>query len=569
MKLSLGFSPIAGQRMRLLPSLIVAIAAIALWAAPAQAFHGGSHSGTFRTWETTTATASDSNALDADQPQETLDDAGNATGHLGAGPVNVTAVPSLRTGSGLLYWNPATDGFKAYKVSGTNGLGNVDVNRGAASPGAPVLGGGDVWGVVDTIDFDVFVHFRGTDQFRGWDTGSAGLSGVRVNPTTGKVYFGTDNQIAELDPVANSVRKWTIGNFPLNLMIDATGNVWASGENSPFLNQNQIVRLDPTTGTVTRWDLPNSGFFSNQPRTPRNYIIRDDDGQVWVTETASNQVGHLDPATNVFEQFTKSGGTNAPAGIAATGTGSAKQAYFNQSDFANRVSVLTLSAASPSTTTVTPTSAVVAPTANIATPTDFTISPLTATIPATTAGSTSFDPTGIDAFPVPAGTDTPNGLTRVAFTQTVFGSLESDFVSGAHVFEFMSSIGPSTPEAAGRATGSGFYGTPKGAVSFHMSIQRKDAGGAVTGSLDYRNDNTGEKVKSTSITRFVVIDTDNNGDFDRAEISGNCTNNGFQCTFDAVAQDNGNSGKTDTFSISGLGLVPTNGTLEGGNIRVE
>jgi hypothetical protein len=568
MKLSLGFSPTAG-RMRLLPCLTVAVAAIALWAAPAQAFHGGSHSGSFRTWETTAATASDSNALDADQPQETLDDTTNATGHLGAGPVNVSAIPSFRTGSGLLYWNPATDQFKGYKISGSNGLGNIDINRGATSPGAPALGGGDVWGVVNTNDFDVFVHFRGSDQFRGWATGSPGVVGVRVNPTTGKVYYGNENQIAELDPVANSVRKWTIGNFPLNLMIDPSGNVWVTGENSPYLNQNQIVRLDPTTGTVTRWNLPGSGFFSNQPRTPRNYIVRDDDGQVWVTETASNEVGHLDPATNVFEQFTKSGGTNAPAGITTTGTGSAKQAYFNQSDFANKVSVLTRAAASPSTTTVTPTTEVLAPTVEIATPTDFTISPVTATIPATTTNSTSTDPTGIDAFPVPSGTDTPNGLTRVGFQQTVFGSMETNFTGGAHVFEFMSSIGTPTPDAPGRVTGSGFYGVPKGAVSFRLTAQRKDAGGTPTGSLDYRNDNTGEHVKSTSITGFVLTDTDNNGDFDRAEVSGDCTNNGFQCTYDVVAQDNGNSGKTDTFSITGLGIFPTSGTLEGGNIRVE
>ena len=53
-------------------------------------------------------------------------------------------------------------------------------------------------------------------------------------------------------------------------------------------------------------------------------------------------------------------------------------------------------------------------------------------------------------------------------------------------------------------------------------------------------------------------------------VSGTCTiNKSSPCTFEVQVQDNGKPGTSDTFSITGVGLTPTSGTLQGRNIQIH
>jgi streptogramin lyase len=66
--------------------------------------------------------------------------------------------------------------------------------------------------------------------------------------------------------------------------------------------------------------VPAGGFFSVSQIGIFNSITQDAEGQIWFTETASGEVGRLNPITNIIEEFTKPGIRN-PAGIATTGAG--------------------------------------------------------------------------------------------------------------------------------------------------------------------------------------------------------------------------------------------------------
>jgi hypothetical protein len=50
-------------------------------------------------------------------------------------------------------------------------------------------------------------------------------------------------------------------------------------------------------------------------------------------------------------------------------------------------------------------------------------------------------------------------------------------------------------------------------------------------------------------------------------VSGTYTiNKSTPCTFEVQVEDNGEPGTSDTFSITGVGLTPTSGTLQGAHI---
>ena len=95
---------------------------------------------------------------------------------------------------------------------------------------------------------------------------------------------------------------------------------------------------------------------------------------------------------------------------------------------------------------------------------------------------------------------------------------------------------------------------------------RSQTGAMPKGNLNYLNKLTNDHVKSVAITYFSVTGTS-------ATFGGTCTNDKtplLPCTFEVTIQDNGTPGNGhDTFSISGIGFVPNQGTLTGGNVYVH
>jgi hypothetical protein len=107
-----------------------------------------------------------------------------------------------------------------------------------------------------------------------------------------------------------------------------------------------------------------------------------------------------------------------------------------------------------------------------------------------------------------------------------------------------------------------------GKSNFGFVVYKKWATGPVQGQFNYLNKVTGEHIKSVMINTFEIIGN-------TAKFSGTCKNKGqlgveVLCTFDVTVQDNGNPGKDkDTFQISGFGVTPNAGTLNGGNIKIH
>jgi hypothetical protein len=119
--------------------------------------------------------------------------------------------------------------------------------------------------------------------------------------------------------------------------------------------------------------------------------------------------------------------------------------------------------------------------------------------------------------------------------------------------------------AAGKVTGggTGTVNTAFGIATFGFNVQRKTGGGAITGSLTYTNPGESLKLKSTSITSFVVNGTS-------ADFSGTCKlNNVTNCTFTVHVEDNSQDGSTDVFLISINGGAAEGGTLRTGNIQIH
>src|SRR5213593_184677 len=310
-------------------------------------------------------------------PQSITDDVAGITNQVGA-PAMVTAMEkTCDSANGLLYWNPDTNDFKKFCVASGFQF-PVDLNRSRNSstassyawsnPNQPNFGSGDVWTTVNSNpDYAPYMNFQGSNDFTRWNVGADSAMGIRVNSATGKVYFANYGdrsepaEIIELDPATNKVRKWRTGNRPYQLWID--GNyVWgiavgtavtSSGTVTNLSNPDQIFRLDPTassgTKNLTRWNLRVNGSF--QPFAPvggttnPNYITVDLEGQVWFTETQTNKIGRLDPATNRITEYERkdAGGQTiivGPQNISSSGIGSSLQAFFTE-DPGDTVNVLT------------------------------------------------------------------------------------------------------------------------------------------------------------------------------------------------------------------------------------
>ena len=445
------------------------------------------------------------------------------------------------------------------------GRGGI-VNRSTTvSAGPPAFGGGDVWASVHgNSGFAPYMNFRGSSSFRRWDIGNFSSTGIRVNASNGKVYLGqfSPGQIIELDPATNAVKKWSTGNSPYNLALDGS-LVYAtavSGGGFP----DQIIRLDVTTNTLMRWSLPVNGSFQSFVSGNPNFITRDQEGKLFFTGTVANKIGRLDPVANTITEWTKSG-LSGPQNIASSGTLTTLQAFWTETP-GQAVSVLTPSMSTIGViTAVVPAASGLTPATSTATPVDFAPAVKTSTITPTMCTTVGVDPSGIFRFPIPPTSSGPRGMSKVAFPSTVFGSFEDSF----DVFELVSAaiVAPPMGGMAGKVTGGGFIpvsgGTGKpSSATFGLEVH-EDSSGVVSGNLEYHDHAFGENAKSLTVNTLVISGN-------TATFTGTCTVNESPCNFSVTVQDNGEPGVgKDTFKISGTGITPESGTLEGGNIEIH
>ncbi len=366
---------------------------------------------------------------------------------------------------GLIFWNPATNNFVDYGIGGGFADG-IDINFNApplTGPsggvfGAPTFQPGDTWETISGSP-PLFVNFKGSNNFRFYTVGSGGVRGVRVDPSSGKIFFAdsTGGTLNRLDPSTNTVTTWVVGGNPYYLTLDGSGNVFATVAGAGVTG-SAIVELTPGSGQVKAWPIPGGGLASGFVGLAANGIALDSAGNVWFGESASNEVGRLNPGSNEICKFTQAGSTASPQQVASSGSGSTLQAFYTEagagssgSDLHGAVSVLTQASAvpevspcpmpTPTVVTVTPSTSTASFADSVRTPRFNTITPSVTTVTGTSTP-------GIVRFPMPfptGGTTTapnaPSGMTGVALPGTVLGSYQdTSFTSNSAVFEVQSPV---------------------------------------------------------------------------------------------------------------------------------
>ena len=113
---------------------------------------------------------------------------------------------------------------------------------------------------------------------------------------------------------------------------------------------------------------------------------------------------------------------------------------------------------------------------------------------------------------------------------------------------------------AGKVTGGGEITVTGGSANYGFNAQNGPSG--PKGQLEYQNHARNLNVHSVSITSVNV--SDNNSGF-----SGTCTKNGAPCTFTVSAQDNGEPGTSDRFTIAVSGEPMEGGQISKGNIQIH
>ena len=151
-----------------------------------------------------------------------------------------------------------------------------------------------------------------------WPVGSnfGAISGLAVDATNDLVYFAdtSTNQIGELDPTANAVRRWTlpVGVIqPQQLVLDPLGQVWT------VTGSNHVVRLTVATNQVTVFTIPTPFSFSQG-------IASDAIGLIAFTETQTNKVGFLLPIGVPSSATPTSASTSSPTTSTLSATPSAE-----------------------------------------------------------------------------------------------------------------------------------------------------------------------------------------------------------------------------------------------------
>lgn len=389
-------------------------------------------------------------AIRALDPHETVPDVAGITGHVGA-PAMVTAMQNTQASGpgagfcGLLFWNPETNAFKSYGVWGGFSP-NVDVDRSPPAPSdapAGTFGGGDVW--LMTTPGYLFVNFRGSNAFRRWELDGVDLRGIRVasGVHSGKVYladYGSPRALIELDPTTNAVRRWPLGNRPYGLMLDPP-YVWATATADGMEEEghsDQILRLNTVTGQLRRWNVPGSDSFQGAFVGLPNSIVKDGDGDIWFTQSASGEVGRLDPVENTFDEYRHASDAN-PQGLAASGSGSSLRIWLVEAgDLGTHgtnpgaLALLTPAGATPAlSTTVAPSEDTISADKTMSTSIDFVLEPVTTTVAPSSVNVSGAAASGLARFPLTGGLAGPVGIAAVPGRHELYGSMErSD-----HVFE--------------------------------------------------------------------------------------------------------------------------------------
>jgi hypothetical protein len=116
--------------------------------------------------------------------------------------------------------------------------------------------------------------------------------------------------------------------------------------------------------------------------------------------------------------------------------------------------------------------------------------------------------------------------------------------------------------SVGKITGGGSINIAGNNGTFGFTVQRTTVAAPIQGDLQYINHATGAKIHSVSFSSLTISNT-------TATFTGTCVNNGVPCTFSVSVTDNGEPGKTDTFSISVSGAPSEGGVLRSGNIQIH
>jgi Ice-binding-like len=122
-------------------------------------------------------------------------------------------------------------------------------------------------------------------------------------------------------------------------------------------------------------------------------------------------------------------------------------------------------------------------------------------------------------------------------------------------------VAPGPLACSDRVTGGGYIKTAHGQANFGVTGGiRKDA---FRGHLTYIDHGTGLKLKSTSVTAYVVVDAKTR------HIEGTASIDGVAGTYKVDVTDNGEQGKNDRFAIALSSGYSASGTLAGGNIQLH
>ncbi len=394
-------------------------------------------------------------------PDFSVADVKGLTSHVATAASPLTIVSTIENSSnpggpcGLIFWNPATNTFKDYGITGGFSAGNdLNTSAPAMTAGGVTFQPGDAWVTVNGGGFPLYVNFKGSNNFRAYFVGSA--NGVQVDQTSGKVFFSNPGggTISLLNPATNVTTNWAVGGSPHYLATDTAKRVYSAVAASAVGPGDAIVRIDPSTNVVTSWAIPGGGLTPGTPFQTPDGIEIDADGNVWFVASTGSKVGRLNPSTNVIDQFSKPSVSN-PQLVASSGSGTSLQTFFTEGA-GNSVSILTPSGATPvSTATVTPKTVTVSPaTVGVGT-TDFSRAPRIQTISPSTFTVTGVDPSGIVRFsPMPNPparpfvTNFPSGMTQVAIPNTVFGS----YLIGNAMFQVTSAAITAPPAGGPQAT---------------------------------------------------------------------------------------------------------------------
>jgi hypothetical protein len=385
-----------------------------------------------------------------------------------------------------------------------------------------------------------------------------------------------------------TVKRWNVGGVTGDQHLSGVAYFYGKIYFSEFISNN-IGELDPNTNKVRRWNLADPLLTAQAgPVTFPRQISIDTKGLVWVV-TGSGHLVSLNPCSNEMAAYMIPGIATNPMGLATSG-GVVGFTEFDTKKVGMLIPNKNTSPVVPSCVTVIPT----CPPSINGTP-DQILADCGTADPDPKAGQTGthtdIDPMG-EFFQVftPDTGNGPVGIFRDIerpvgnfwFLQET--SIAADPNHDNHRISHVA-FDMSTVTSAGLVTGGGtlrnitslvpldvggdaddWDSDSDGGVysNFGFNVYRKSATSPVRGNLNYLNKTTGEHIKSVTFDPTFTISGNS------ATFSGTCTNNGLPCTFQVTVQDNGNPGKgKDSFQICGMNIVLNSGTLSGGNIKIH